>query len=148
MANCSTDGPSVLLLSEKKVEGIENLRARLEEGIDFFNREYFFEAHDALEELWMEAREQVQRDLFHGLVNIATGFYHYRMGNRKGMQSQLQKGVDKLSQVPPRCFGVNVGKLLRDVQSYIQQEYAQLSFPEPLPKIEFGAEALALIKKI
>jgi hypothetical protein len=129
------------------VEGIENLHARLEEGISFFNREYFFEAHDALEELWMEAREQTQRDLFHGLVNIATGFYHYRMGNRKGMQSQLQKGVDKLSQLPPRCFGVNVKKLLHEVQPYIQQEYAQASFPEPLPKIEFSAETLALSNK-
>lgn len=124
------------------MEGIENLHARLEEGIDFFNREYFFEAHDALEELWMEAREQTQRDLFHGLVNIATGFYHYRMGNRKGMQSQLQKGVDKLSQVPPRCFGVNVEKLLLDVQPYIQKEYLQAAFSEPLPKIEFSEKEI------
>lgn len=129
------------------MEGIENLRERLEAGIDFFNREYFFEAHDALEELWMEAREQTQRDLFHGLVNIATGFYHYRMGNRKGVQSQLQKGVDKLSQLPPRCFGVNVEKLLQEVQPYIQKEYLQATFPEPLPKIKFEIEALALIKK-
>lgn len=121
------------------MEDIENLHERLEEGINFFNREYFFEAHDALEELWMEGREQTQRDLFHGLVNIATGFYHYRMGNRAGMQSQLQKGVDKLSQVPARCLGVNIEKLLHDVQPYIQQEHAQASFPESVPKIEFNA---------
>ena len=120
------------------MEGIENLHARLEEGINSFNREYFFEAHDALEELWMEAREQAQRDLFHGLVNIATGFYHYRIGNRKGMQSQLRKGVDKLSQVPPRYFGMNIAKLLQDVEPYIQQEYAQANFPEPVPKIEYA----------
>jgi predicted metal-dependent hydrolase len=122
------------------MEGIENLAERLAAGIGFFNREYFFEAHDELEELWMDAREQTQRDLFHGLVNIATGFYHYRMGNRKGMQSQLQKGVDKLSQLPPRCFGVNVKKLLQEVPPYIQKEYVQASFSEPLPKIEFDAE--------
>ena len=120
------------------MEDIENLHQRLEEGIDFFNLEYFFEAHDALEELWMEAREQTQRDLFHGLVNIATGFYHYRMGNRAGMQSQLQKGMDKLSQVPACCFGVNIEKLLQDVQPYIQKEYLQAVFLEPLPKIEFN----------
>ncbi len=124
------------------MEDIENLHIRLEEGINFFNREYFFEAHDALEELWMEAREQTQRDLFHGLVNIATGFYHYRMGNRAGMQSQLQKGVDKLSQVPPRCFEINIAKLLQEVQPYIQKDYLQAAFPEPLPKIEFTANEI------
>jgi len=126
---------------------IEHLSARLAEGIDFFNREYFFEAHDAIEELWMDAREQTQRDLFHGLVNIATGFYHYRMGNRNGMQSQLQKGVEKLSAVPAIGFGVNVGKLLNEVQPYIQKDHAPSRFPEPLPRIEFDAEALALITK-
>ncbi len=124
------------------MEDIENLHERLEEGINFFNREYFFEAHDALEELWMEAREQTQRDFFHGLVNIATGFYHYRMGNRAGMQSQLQKGVDKLSQLSARCFGVNIAKLLHNVQPYIQKEYLQAVFPEPLPKIEFSTNEM------
>jgi len=119
---------------------IENLHERLAEGIDFFNREYFFEAHDVIEELWMDAREQTQRDLFHGLVNIATGFYHYRMGNRNGMHSQLQKGVEKLSAVPALCFGVNVGKLLNEVQPYIIKDYAPASFPEPLPRIEFNRE--------
>jgi len=126
---------------------IENLSARLAEGIDFFNREYFFEAHDAIEELWMDAREQTQRDLFHGLVNVATGFYHYRMGNRSGMQSQLQKGAAKLSHVPPRCFGVNVEKLLQEFRPYIQPEDLPTGFPEPLPKIEFDAEALAWLDK-
>jgi hypothetical protein len=118
---------------------IENLRDRLAEGIDFFNREYFFEAHDVLEELWMEAREQTQRYLFHGLVNIATGFYHYRMGNRKGMQSQLQKGVAKLAQVPATCSGVFIEKLLQQIQPYLKKEYATAIFSEPLPKIEFNA---------
>lgn len=120
----------------------ENLNERLRAGIDFFNREYFFEAHDALEELWMEAREQTQRDFFHGVVNIATGFYHYRMGNLTGMQSQLSKGMHKLSQVPPRCFGVNMEKLLQEVRPYIQKEFAPIIFPEPLPKIEFDPEEI------
>ena len=126
---------------------IENLQQRLTEGIDFFNREYFFEAHDAIEELWMDAREQTQRDLFHGLVNIATGFYHYRMGNQSGMQSQLQKGAERLSHVPSRCFGVNVERLLEEIRPYIRKEDLPVSFQEPLPKIEFDAEELARLIK-
>jgi hypothetical protein len=69
------------------------------------------------------------------------------MGNRKGMQSQLQKGVNKLSQMPPRCFMLNVEKLLAEVQPYIQQEYAQASFSEPLPKIEFDRDETRLLKE-
>jgi predicted metal-dependent hydrolase len=122
------------------VEAIEDLHQRIAAGVNFFNREYFFEAHDAFEELWMEARERTQRDLFHGLVNIATGFYHYRMGNRKGMQSQLQKGMEKLSHVPSHCCRVNTAALLEQVQQYIQKDQRRKAFPEPLPKIEFDPE--------
>ena len=114
---------------------IENLEERLKQGIHYFNREYFFEAHDEFEELWMDAREETERDLFHGLVNLATGFYHFRMSNLKGMQSQLQKGVSKLSTLPPQCCGVHVEKVLNDVDLYISDDN-EPEFPEPLPKID------------
>jgi len=32
---------------------------------------------------------------------------------------------------------VNVKKLLHEVQPYIQQGYAQASFPESVPKVEY-----------
>ncbi|MDZ7269121.1 MAG: DUF309 domain-containing protein [candidate division KSB1 bacterium] len=121
---------------------LTNLRARLARGIDLFNREYFFEAHDELEELWLDARTPVERNLFHGLVNIATGFYHYRMHNLKGMQSQLHKGMQKLAQVPDRCCGVEVAALLRSVQPYHASPPTLASLPEPLPQITFHPEEL------
>ncbi len=122
---------------------IENLRVRLARGIDFFNREYFFEAHDELEELWMDARTAVERNLFHGLVNIATGFYHYRMHNLVGMQSQLHKGMEKLAQVPGRCCGVEVAALLRSLRPYLGSPAALHNLPEPLPQIEFHPDEIS-----
>jgi len=120
---------------------IENMAERLARGIDFLNREYFFEAHDEIEDLWMDARKQVHRDLFHGLVNMATGFYHYRMNNFKGMRSQLTKGIEKLSTLPPICLGCNVGKLARETRPFLQAvEQDAKEFPEPLPIIEFHSE--------
>ncbi len=120
---------------------IENLRERLTLGVSYFNREYFFEAHDAWEELWMEAREATSRDLFHGLVNLATGFYHYRMHNFSGMQSQLQKGRAKLANLPPRCHGIELENLLRQVEAFIG-----ITSPRedavPLPQIVFHPEEL------
>lgn len=114
---------------------------RLSRGIDFFNREYFFEAHDEIEELWMDARLKLHRDLFHGLVNMATGFYHYRMNNFKGMQSQLAKGFEKLSTLPNLSLGCNIGKLLSDSLPFLQTvERGERNFPTLLPIIEFYPE--------
>ncbi len=116
-------------------EPIENLDERLKQGVDYFNREYFFEAHDALEELWMEAREAVSRDLFHGLVNLATGFYHFRMNNFVGMQSQLQKGLAKLEKLPSPCHGVALAPLVSCVKSFIGLAPANAHVAPPLPRI-------------
>ncbi len=116
---------------------------RLARGIDFFNREYFFEAHDEIEELWMDARHKEHRDLFHGLVNMATGFYHYRMNNFAGMRSQLMKGFAKLSALPPVCMGCNLGKLLDESWPFLHAlESGSRDFPETLPNIEFHREEL------
>jgi hypothetical protein len=124
---------------------IENMVERLSRGIDYFNREYFFEAHDEIEELWMDARHKEHRDLFHGLVNMATGFYHYRMNNFKGMRSQLMKGFGKLSELPPVCVGCNLSKLLDDSWPFLQAlESGTKNFPEKLPVIEFHPEVLSV----
>lgn len=128
-------------MNAKRTEGClhqetENLEDRLRQGIDYFNREFFFEAHDVFEELWMEARNQNDRDFFHGLVNLATGFYHFRMGNFKGMQSQLRKGMEKLSGTVARLRGIEVDKLLNEVRCYLVAD-EQREFAEPLPRIEF-----------
>ena len=119
------------------VEPIEDLAARMAEGVAYFNREYFFEAHDAFEELWMDAREPISRALFHGLVNLATGFYHFRMNNFSGMQSQLRKGLVKLEPLPSPCYGVLLAPLLPRVRMFIGNAPADT----PLPLIAFQTEA-------
>lgn len=120
-------------------EPIENLTERLAEGVDCFNREYFFEAHDAFEELWMEARDSMSRALCHGLVNLATGFYHFRMNNFAGMQSQLRKGLAKLAALPSPCHGVVLTPLLESVRVFMGNT------SEPLPQILFQAETRSVL---
>lgn len=119
---------------------LENLRERVARGADYFNREYFFEAHDEFEELWMEAREAESRELFHGLVNLATGFYHYRMNNLAGMRSQLHKGVARLRNLPQHCHGVAVERLLQQVAPFLEGVISDTPRPQTLPLITLSTE--------
>lgn len=83
----------------------------------------------------MEAREAESRELFHGLVNIATGFYHYRMNNRAGMHSQLRKGIAKLRLLPKHCRGVAVERLLNQVAPFVEGLDAGKPLPATLPRL-------------
>ena len=85
-----------------------------ERGIEYFNSRYYFEAHDTFEEVWMEERgEGVQ--FYQGLVQLATGFYHLRMKNLKGAESQLSKGVAKLEKYKPQYQNLELTELLNQV---------------------------------
>ena len=118
-----------------------DLIERLARGIEYFNKEYFFEAHDTIEDLWMDARKRQQRDLFHGLVHMATGFYHYRMHNLNGMRSQLSKGMEKLSRLPAICLGCNIAKLCDESRPFLDAaRQGQTVFPTTLPTIDFAPE--------
>lgn len=85
-----------------------------EKGIEYFNTGYYFEAHDTFEEIWMDERGEDVR-FYQGLVQLATGFYHLRMDNLKGAESQLNKGVVKLEKYKPEYRKLELTELLNQV---------------------------------
>lgn len=110
-------------------------------GIDFFNRGYFFEAHDAFEEIWMDTRGEAVR-FYQGLVQVSTGFYHLTMRNKSGALSQLQKGCEKLSAYGDEYEQIDLKTLLSQIRRCIEwintlslEDLTQLNPENQIPKI-------------
>ncbi len=91
---------------------MEDLFAR---GIEEFNRQYFFEAHDLWEELWMETTGQ-HRLFYQGLIQTAVGFYHLSNDNYKGACSQFSKALSKLEHYLPVFHGIDTSSLINGVR--------------------------------
>jgi uncharacterized protein len=70
----------------------------LREGIDLFNRERFWEAHEVLEEIWHPATG-VDRDLIQGLILTAAAFVHYQKNENAVCLSILGRARGKLGVV-------------------------------------------------
>lgn len=111
-------------------------------GIEEFNRQFFFEAHDIWEELWMETTGQ-HRLFYQGMIQAAVGFYHLSNGNYKGAGSQFGKSLAKLEQYLPAFAGVDIQLLvdaLRECRSDAEllREGKQAQFDEAkIPRIQF-----------
>ncbi len=104
---------------------------RFEEGIERFNRQEFFEAHEVWEDLWHEVRD-ADRSFLQALIQVAAGFYHHQSGNLRGMASQLRKAGDKLSRYPKVHRRIESGVLQADVRRWIEglaQETSPLGAP-------------------
>lgn len=118
----------------------------LAEGVRLFNARKFFEAHEALEALWLNARGE-EKVFLHGLVQVAAAFHHFVRHNPAGFRSLLEKGLGKLeafgeTKGVPACAGrVKLAALqsqLREWRDYIER--VQNPLPEtspPLPRIDF-----------
>jgi hypothetical protein len=89
-------------------------------GADEFNAGKLFECHDTLEEVWRGTRGPA-RDFLQGLIHIAVGFYHLSNGNLTGGESQLDKGLKRLSEYGDSFLGMDLRTLRREIQSWLDK---------------------------
>ncbi len=85
-------------------------------GIEQFNRQEFFEAHETLETLW-NAEPELIRVLYKGILQVGVGCYHLLNGNYRGATLKLQTGADYLTAFAPHCMGVEVAALIADAHA-------------------------------
>ena len=92
------------------------------EGIRLFNAQKFFEAHEALEAVWLEARGD-EKNFLHGLIQVAAAFHHFTRGNLIGFRSLLEKGLSKLEQCGESRGGIELEGFLEQLQPW--REFAR-----------------------
>lgn len=90
-----------------------------ETGINFFNSERYFEAHEAWEDLWRQTSGP-RRLFYQGLIQSAAGMHHLIRGNTRGARAQLSKAVAKLEKYPAHFVQIDNGKLVADIRSLLQ----------------------------
>jgi len=104
-------------------------------GIDEFNRGLFFECHETLEDVW-HATRGVDRDFYQGLIQVAVGFYHIGNDNRRGGESQLEKGLVRLRRYPDVHLGVEIEALRGEVGLWLGLLRVGAPLPMKPPRIE------------
>jgi len=96
---------SLLEAKMSKVVTLRSLESRvsiggeeetLREGIDLFNQERFWEAHEVLEEIWHPAMG-VERDIIQGLILTAAALVHYQKNEKAVCVSILGRAMEKLA---------------------------------------------------
>jgi hypothetical protein len=122
----------------------DTILGRFREGIDLFNKHSFYNCHDVLEDVWFDVRGNSRR-FYQGLIHLAVGFHHITAReNPKGALSQLNKGIEKLSEYAPQFQGVELKNLLNEIQKcvgVIRKVKAEDFDTTLIPKIEFNAES-------
>lgn len=82
-------------------------------GLRKFNHGEYYEAHEYLEEAWMEDKS-VGRDLYRAILQLAVAYYQIERGNYNGAMKMFLRIRQWINNLPDVCMGVNVAKLRID----------------------------------
>lgn len=108
----------------------------IREGLHLFNTQRFFEAHEALEAVWLNAKGH-EKIFLHGLIQIAAAFHHHQRLNPAGFRSLLEKGLKKLARFGDTQEGIDVNGLRRQLQPWrdFPKQPTRHTHTPPLPRI-------------
>ena len=86
---------------------------------DRFNQGGFFEAHEVLEELWLDCRGAPIGDFYKGLIQLAGVFVHLEHGRPAPAAALLRLAHRNLSRYPTPCQELDVNGLCDTIRTWL-----------------------------
>ena len=86
--------------------------ALLQLGIDLYNAGHYWNAHEAWEQVWMDAERDL-RGFYQGLIQVTAAFVHVTRDEYPGAIRLLDAGIEKLERYPSSYLGVQLAPLLK-----------------------------------
>jgi predicted metal-dependent hydrolase len=109
------------------------MEAAFKRGLEKIRAGRYFEAHEELEEAWRAASAE-ERDFFQGLVHVAVAWYQAGRGRPVATARQLEKAARRLAPFAPEHRGVDVERVLAQVdaaQASVAAGSLELDPPQP-----------------
>lgn len=83
-------------------------------GIEFFNEQDYFEAHEAWEDLWAESHGD-ERRFYQGLIQAAVGLFHFSGGNLGGAIKLYRSSFDYMKNCGSPFLGLDLTDFWRQM---------------------------------
>jgi predicted metal-dependent hydrolase len=84
-----------------------------------FNAQLFFEAHEALEELWLSRRQGPEAHFYKGLIQLAGAFVHLQRARAAPAARLLEMARANLLPYLPTHQGLSVGDVLSVIDEWL-----------------------------
>jgi len=100
---------------------------KMKEGLQLFNQQKYWECHEALEEIWLEDRNDPIRNVYWAVIQVAAACIHYRDDNLVGAQGMIKKSKEKFK----RCRDLHLLNSFLEIQlNWLELERLVNNIPE------------------
>jgi predicted metal-dependent hydrolase len=114
-------------------------------GLKQFNQRQFYDCHDTLEAIWIEASEY-DKNFYQGILQIAVACYHLSNLNQRGAMILLGEGIKRLNEYQPLHYNVDVTQLVAESYTLLVQLQQLASDQLPEFTTELFADKSSLLK--
>lgn len=106
-------------------------------GLELFDRGLYWECHEALEPLWLEA-EGLDKEFYKGVILLAAALHKARaMGSARGGRRNYAKALARLALVPDLYGGLAV----RELEARVHAALRDPTLSPKLPRLGRGEGA-------
>ena len=102
----------------------------LDRGINLFNEQRFFEAHEEWEQEWRMLSEGEDKTFFQGLIFAAAAFVHYTRRECAGAKELLSRSLSSLRAGMNIHPDISVGQLIDDL-TRLREPFGSCTFDLP-----------------
>ena len=92
----------------------EPLPPLAQKGIQLFNEHQYWDAHEALEEAWIEVRPAPIGEVYRSILQVGVAYYQIQRGNYRGAVKMFLRAVQWLDPLPDTCQGVDIAQFKQD----------------------------------
>ena len=107
---------------------------RFKQYVALWNRRKFFEAHEALEDLWL-CVEGEEKEILQALIQLAVALEHDARGNAKGSAKVLASARARLARLPGGTHDLLASALADQVEDHLA---GRTNEPPPFPDFTPG----------
>jgi predicted metal-dependent hydrolase len=116
-------------VNERRPHAITSTKRLPEEGrpeayrafFEYFNHQRFFEAHTALEKLWLAKRGLPDADFFKGLIQLAGAFVHIQRRKRGPAMSLFRLADTTLHNYPGHHLRLDLSHTRELIQAWLKK---------------------------
>ena len=104
----------------------QSFKASLQEAIDLFNNQKWYEAHDAFEDIWNDLVGD-ERQIVQGILQVSVSQFHLNKGNLNGAMILLGEGLGRIKNKVSEDLEIDLILFCSSLESLLNKLHANLS---------------------
>ena len=93
---------------------------KVKQGIEYFNKADFYEAHEYFEDAWRETEDD-SREFYRALLHLSGGYYRLTQDRSSAARKFFMRSLHWLETFPNTHLGLDIGSLKAHLQSLITE---------------------------